>query len=304
VPSRATVLTGQYDHINGVPTNRETLDPNRFTFPKLLREARYQTAICGTWHLKSRPAGLDHYEVLWGQGDYYNPSLISETDSVRYEGYVTDIITDRAMSWLAGHDRDRPFLLMYQHKAPHADWDPGPSHLTLYDDVTIPEPATLFDDYSGRTSAATTQEMRVRYRLGDRQLKVVPPRGLTESQRAAWNTAYEPKNAAFRSANLAGKEYMRWEYQRLIKDYLRTVASVNDNLGRLLGSVNDGLVLNLDFAETFLEIAGVPIPAGMQGRSLVPLLRGEAPADWRAAVYYQFSTSRSPIGTGCRGTTA
>jgi arylsulfatase A-like enzyme len=343
VPSRATTLTGQYSHVNGVPTLREPLDTSRMTFPKLLREAGYQTAIFGKWHLKTRPAGFDHYEVLYAQGEYYNPSLTSETDSVRYEGYVTDIITDRVLSWLSdGRDRDRPFMLMYHHKAPHADWEPGPDHLTLYDDVTIPEPATLFDDYAGRTSAASTQEMTIAYHLNDRHLKLVPPRGLTEDQLAAWNAAYEPKNEAFRRSNPAGEGYVRWQYQRFIKDYLRTIASVDDNLGRVLdyldeaglaentvvvyssdqgfflgdhgwydkrwmyeeslriplivrwpgkiagGSVNEDLVLNLDFAETFLELAGVPIPAGMQGRSLVPLLRGETPADWRDAIYYQY----------------
>ena len=341
-PSRATMLTGQYSHVNGVATLRETLDPNRATFPKLLQAAGYQTAVFGKWHLRSRPAGFDHYEVLESMGEYYNPTLFSERDSVKHEGYVTDIITDRALSWLARRDPDRPFLLMYHHKAPHADWLPGPSHLTKYDDVTIPEPTTLFDDYSGRTSAAATQEMTVAYHLNDNHLKLVPPRGLTERQLAAWNAAYEPKNDAFRKANLASKEYIRWEYQRFIKDYLRTVASVDDNLGRVLdyldktglakntvvvyasdngfflgdhgwfdkrwmyeeslrvplivrwpgkitpGSVSQSLVLNLDFAETFLEMAGVAIPAGMQGRSLVPLLRGKTPADWRDAIYYHY----------------
>jgi len=341
-PSRATMLTGQYSHVNGVSTLRETLDPNRLTFPKLLQAAGYQTAVFGKWHLKSRPAGFDHYEVLQSQGEYYNPTLFSDADTVKHEGYVTNIITDRALAWLARRDPDRPFLLMYHHKAPHADWHPSPNHLTMYDDVTIPEPATLFDDYSGRTSAAATQEMTIAYHLTENHLKLKPPRGLTESQLAAWNAAYEPKNDAFRKAHLTGKEYIRWEYQRFIKDYLRTVASIDDNLGRVLdyldktglakntvvvyasdngfflgdhgwfdkrwmyeeslrvplivrrpgtiapGSVNQDLVLNLDFAETFLEMAGVRIPSGMQGRSLMPLLRGETPTDWRDAIYYQY----------------
>jgi arylsulfatase A-like enzyme len=342
-PSRATMLTGQYGHINGVSTLREAFDSNRVTFPKLLQKVGYQTAIIGKWHLKSRPAGFDHYEVLYSQGDYYNPSLTSATDSVQYEGYVTDIITDRALGWLEGRDRKRPFLLMYQHKAPHADWDPGPNHLTLYDDVTIPEPPTLFDDYAGRTSAAAAAEMTVAYHLTENHLKLAPPpRRLTEGQRSAWEAAYGPKNDAFGKADLRGKEYIRWEYQRYIKDYLRTVASIDDNLGRVLdyleregladntivvytsdngfflgdhgwydkrwmyeeslriplivrwpnkiapGSINEDLVQNLDFAETFLEAAGVPIPAEMQGRSLVPLLRGETPADWRDAIYYHY----------------
>ena len=344
-PSRATVLTGQYGHLNGVPTNRDTLDLHsiEYAFPKLLRAAGYETAMIGKWHLKVRPEGFDHYEVLRGQGLYYNPLLLTPGDSVRYTGYTTDVITDRALDWLAnGRDPDRPFLLMYQHKAPHRRWDPGPDHLTLYDDVEIPEPETLFDDYAGRTSAALTQEMTIREHLDDRDLKFVAPPELTDEQLLTWDAAYDPKNEAFRAANLTGDDLVRWKYQRYIKDYLRTIASVDDNIGRLLdylddaglaentivvytsdqgfylgdhgwfdkrwmyeeslrtplivrwpgvvapGSENNDLVQNLDFAETFLDVAGVPIPDMMQGRSLLPLLEGTTPSDWRDAIYYQY----------------
>ena len=344
-PSRATVLTGQYGHLNGVPTNRDTLDLHsiEYAFPKLLRAAGYETAMIGKWHLKLRPDGFDHYEVLRGQGLYYNPLMLTPGDSVRYTGYTTDIITDRALEWLShGRDPDQPFLLMYQHKAPHRRWDPGPDHLTLYDDVEIPEPETLFDDYAGRTSAALTQEMTIREHLDDRDLKFVAPPELTDEQLVAWDAAYDPKNEAFRAANLTGDDLVRWKYQRYIKDYLRTIASVDDNIGRLLdylddaglaentivvytsdqgfylgdhgwfdkrwmyeeslrtplivrwpgvvapGSENNDLVQNLDFAETFLDVAGVPIPDMMQGRSLVPLLEGTTPSDWRDAIYYQY----------------
>ena len=342
-PSRATVLTGQYGHLNGVPTNRDTLHAGAVTFPELLREAGYQTAIVGKWHLKVRPRGFDHYEVLRGQGPYYNPLLFTPTDSVQYEGYTTDIVTDRALSWLAeARDASRPFLLMYQHKAPHREWAPGPGHLDLYEGDVLPEPTTLFDDGSGRTSAATTQEMTIARDLTAQDLKLVPPANLTEAQLALWNAAYGPRNEAFERADLSGDELVRWKYQRYIKDYLRSVASVDDNLGRVLdylddsglaentvvvytsdqgfflgdhgwfdkrwmyeeslrtpllvrwpaaveaGSVNDDLVQNLDLAETFLELAGVAVPEAMQGRSLVPLLKGSTPADWRDAIYYQY----------------
>ncbi len=343
-PSRATVLTGQYGHLNGVPTNREALHPTTLTFPKLLGEAGYQTAIIGKWHLKERPAGFDHYEVLRGQGPYYNPRLFTPTDSVDYDGYTTDIITDRVLRWLEeGRDASRPFLLMYQHKAPHRWWDPSPEHLALYDDGPIPEPATLFDDWEGRTSAAREQEMTIAEHLWPRDLKLEEPvEMLTPEQIETWRAAYGPKNEAFRALDLEGEALTRWNYQRYIKDYLRTIASIDDNLGRVLdwleregladntvvvytsdqgfflgdhgwfdkrwmyeeslrtpllvrwpdvvepGSVNEDLVQNLDFAETFLDLAGVEIPASMQGRSLLPLLRGEAPADWRDAIYYQY----------------
>jgi arylsulfatase A-like enzyme len=342
-PSRAVILTGKHSHLNGIFTNRERFDSAQVTFPKLLQQAGYQTAIVGKWHLKSAPTGFDYWEVLPGQGDYYNPRFRTHGDTVRYTGYVTDVITDRALDWLQnGRDPEKPFMLMYQHKAPHRRWQPGPDHLTLYDDTTIPEPPTLFDDYTGRTSAAKTQEMTIAQHMYDEDLKLVAPPQLNEQQLEHWNAAYEPKNEAFRQAELTGDELVRWKYQRYIKDYLRTIASVDDNLGRVLdyldeagmtentvviyssdqgfylgdhgwydkrwmyeeslrmpfvvrwpgvvqpGSENSDLVQNLDFAETFLEMAGVDVPADMQGRSLVPLLQGRTPADWRDAIYYHY----------------
>jgi arylsulfatase A-like enzyme len=342
-PSRAAILTGQFGHLNGVPTNRETLDTAKLTFPKLLQRAGYQTVVIGKWHLKSTPQGFDHFEVLRGQGPYYNPTLFTPNDSVQHLGYTTDILTDRVLAWLATmRDAERPFMVMYQHKAPHRNWQPGPDHLHTYDDITIPEPETLFDDYEGRTSATLTQEMTVADHLSDSDLKLTPPGNLTNEQLAVWNEAYEPKNQAFREAGLSGDDLTRWKYQRYIKDYLRAVASVDDNLGRVLdyleesglaentivvyssdqgfylgdhgwydkrwmyeesfrtplvvrwpgvvmaGSVNDDLVQNLDYAETFLDIAGAAIPDAMQGASLVPLLRGSTPDEWRDALYYQY----------------
>ncbi|MGD8866611.1 MAG: sulfatase [Gemmatimonadales bacterium] len=343
-PSRAVILTGKHSHINGIYTNRESFDSSQVTFTKLLQQAGYQTAIIGKWHLKSDPTGFDYWEVLPGQGVYYNPQFLTPGgDTLQYTGYVTDIITNLALDWLQnGRDPERPFMLMYQHKAPHRRWDPGPEQLTMYDDVTIPEPPTLFDDYEGRSSAAKTQEMTIAHHMYDEDLKLVPPPQLNEEQLQRWNSAYEPKNEAFRQANLTGDDLVRWKYQRYIKDYLRTIASVDDNLGRMLdyldesgladntvviyssdqgfylgdhgwydkrwmyeqslrmpfivrwpgvvqpGSENTDLVQNLDFAETFLQIAGVDVPADMQGRSLVPLLEGRTPADWRDAIYYHY----------------
>ncbi len=342
-PSRATILTGQFGHLNGVPTNRDTLHQSTLTFPRLLQEAGYETAIVGKWHLKVHPAGFDHFEVLRGQGPYYNPVLYSADDSVRYEGYTTDVVTDRALAWLEdGRDPDRPFLLMYQHKAPHREWAPGPDQLGLYAERDIPEPATLFDDGTGRTSAARTQEMTIERDLTPADLKLVPPANLTAAQLAAWEAAYGPRNEALETAGLEGEALTRWKYQRYIKDYLRTIASVDENLGRVLdfldrsdlaehtvvvytsdqgfflgdhgwfdkrwmyeeslrtplivrwpGVVEAGtrrgeLVQNLDLPETFLDLVGATIPSSMQGRSLVPLLRGDPAPDWRDAIYYQY----------------
>jgi arylsulfatase A-like enzyme len=342
-PSRAVILTGKHSHVNGFKRNGDRFDGSQQTFPKLLQKAGYQTAMVGKWHLKSDPTGFDYWHILIGQGPYYNPPMIENGQRVKHTGYTTDIITDISLNWLKSkRDKDKPFMLMYQHKAPHRNWQPGPDYLTMYDDVTIPEPPTLFDDYSGRGTAAHTQDMTIAKTMNGRDLKLVPPRNLTDEQKAKWDAAYNPKNEAFKKAELKGKDLVRWKYQRYIKDYLRCIASVDDNVGRVLdyldesgladntvviyssdqgfylgehgwfdkrfmyeesyrmplmvrwpgvtkpGSRNDELVSNIDFAETFLDIAGVQIPDDMQGRSLVPLMEGETPDDWRTALYYHY----------------
>jgi arylsulfatase A-like enzyme len=354
-PSRAVILTGKHSHLNGFYKNqREPFDGSQTTFPKLLRQAGYQTAIVGKWHLRSEPTGFDHWEVLPGQGHYYGPEFITPAGRRAETGYVTDLITDKALTWLEEtRDPAEPFCLMVQHKAPHREWMPGPDHLTLFDDEDIPEPATLFDDYEGRGTAAREQDMTIAetMRLGA-DLKVRGGQGtdrleawldrMTPEQRAKWNAAYEPKNEAFRTAQLEGNDLVRWKYQRYMKDYLRCIASIDDNVGRILdyldasgladntvvvyssdqgfylgehgwfdkrfmyeesfrmplvarwpghappNTVNDAMVSNLDFAETFLDLAGAAIPSEMQGRSLVPLLKGDTPDDWRESVYYHY----------------
>ncbi|HEU0014154.1 MAG TPA: sulfatase [Longimicrobium sp.] len=342
-PSRATLLTGQYGHLNGVMTNREALHPTAVTFPRLLREAGYRTALFGKWHLKAQPEGFDHYEILAGQGPYYNPALLTGADTTRYTGYTLDVVTERALGWLAQEgDGKGPFLLMLHFNAPHRWWDPGPEQLGLYRDTVFPEPATFWDTGAGRASVARDPEMRIALDLFARDLKLEAPNNLTPEQRAAWDAAYGPENARAHAAALAGDELTRWKYQRYIADYLRVQASLDQQVGRVLdfldraglaentivvytsdqgfflgdhgwfdkrwmyeeslrtpllvrwpgaiapGAVNGDLVMNLDLAQTFLELAGAAAPAGMQGRSLVPLLRGRTPADWRQAIYYQY----------------
>ncbi|HUT95353.1 MAG TPA: sulfatase/phosphatase domain-containing protein [Thermoguttaceae bacterium] len=342
-PSRAVIQTGKHSHVNGVIDNAVEFDTSQQTFPKLLQKAGYQTAIIGKWHLKAEPTGFDYWRVLVGQGTYYNPRFRTPDGPFNPTGYTTDVITDLALEWLdKGRDPSKPFMLMYQHKAPHREWLPGPDHLTMYDDVEIPEPPTLFDDYTGRTSAALWASMTIARHMNDLDLKLVLPRYLNDEQRERIEAAYRPKNEAMRKANLQGKDLVRWKYQRYLKDYLRAIASVDDNLGRVLeyldrsglaqntvviynsdqgfylgdhgwfdkrwmyeeslrmpllvrwpgvvkpGSENRDLVQNLDFAETFLDVAGVPVPDDMQGRSLVPLLKGQTPNDWRKSVYYHY----------------
>ena len=344
-PSRAVILTGKHSHLNGVHRNGPTFDGSQQTFPKLLQKSGYTTAMIGKWHLRSSPTGFDYWNVLIGQGPYYNPEMKTAAGIKTHTGYTTEIITEFALDWLKeGRDDSKPFMLMYQHKAPHRNWAPGPDYLTMYDDVTLPEPATLFDDYEGRTSAAKTQEMTIANHFNPRyDLKIDwAPGNMTPEQRKAWDAAYGPKNKAFKEAKLEGKDLVRWRYQRYMKDYLRCVAAVDDNLGRVLdyldesgladntiviyssdqgfylgdhgwydkrwmyeeslrmplivrwpgvvkpGSENHDLVQNLDFAETFLEIAGAEVPSDMQGESLVPVLKGKTPEDWRQAIYYHY----------------
>lgn len=355
-PSRATILTGKYSHKNGFFQNEATrFDGSQPTFPKLLRQAGYLTALIGKWHLASDPTGFDHWEILPGQGSYYNPDFLTGNGRHRETGYVTEIITEKAKTWL-GEQRDskKPFMLMVQHKAPHRAWDPAPKYLTAFDDVRIPEPDTLFDDYEGRGTAAREQDMSIEktMTLGrDLKVKEGDDTGefllnsygrMTDDQKKLWDAAYQPKNDAFMAANLNGKELVRWKYQRYLKDYLRCIKSVDDCVGELRawleanglaentvviyssdqgfylgehgwfdkrfmfdesyrtpllvkwpgvvkpGGVNGDLVSNLDFAQTFLDIAGIAIPADMQGASLVPILKGETPTDWRKTHYYHY----------------
>ena len=238
-PCRAVILTGKYSHLNSVPDNRAKFDGSQQTFPKLLKKVGYQTAMIGKWHLKTDPTGFDYWNVLPGQGAYYNPVMIEMGERKTYTGYVSDIVTDRALEWLERRDKDRPFCLMYQHKAPHRRWEPGPKHLTMYDDVEIPEPDTLFDDYSNRGRAAKEQDMSIAKTMTDHDLKFTPPRNLKPEQLKAWNDAYGAKNKAFKEAKLEGKDLIRWKYQRYIKDYLRCIASVDDNVGRVLDYLDD-----------------------------------------------------------------
>ena len=349
-PSRAVILTGKYSHLNGFMTNGNSFNGDQQTFPKLLQKVGYQTAVLGKWHLKTTPQGFDHFQILPGQGAYYNPAMrVMGKDGkevpTKVTGYTTDIITDLTLDWLKEkRDASKPFMVMCQHKAPHRNWQPGPDYLKWLDDKAIPEPDTLYDDYKGRTSAASEQTMEIKRHLSANDLKLNKPRGLNAEQLEKWNAAYGPKNEAFEKAKatMSEKEIIQWKYQRYVKDYLRCVKSVDDGIGRILdyldesglakntiviyssdqgwylgehgwydkrwmyeeslrtpllvrwpgivkaGSRNEDIVSNLDFAETFLDVAGVKVPSDMQGRSIAPLLKGEAAKDWRKSFYYHY----------------
>ncbi|VGO12351.1 Arylsulfatase [Pontiella desulfatans] len=247
-PSRACVLTGKHSHINGQRGNRDTFDGTQQTFPKLLQQAGYSTAIFGKWHLKSDPTGFNQWNVLEGQGTYYAPDFLTANGTQETTGYSTEIVTDLAMDYLKKNkDSDKPFMVMCQYKAPHRNWMPAPAYLNKFDDVTFPEPDTLFDDYTGRTRSASEHKMGIDEHMSMfYDLKVAEQPGrynkamtlfmkrMTPEERTAWDAAYDPKNKKFIESNLSGKALVRWKYQRYIKDYLRCVAAVDDNIGRLL----------------------------------------------------------------------
>ena len=349
-PSRAVIQTGKYSHLNGFIRNGNRFDGDQQTFPKLLQSAGYQTAVVGKWHLASTPQGYDYYDILKGQGPYYNPPMITEGAdgnpvTRNHTGYTTEIIADKTLAWLKEQrDPEQPFMLMFQHKAPHRNWMPAPKYLNWLDDVSISEPETLYDDYKGRTQAASRQQMTIKDHLSERDLKMAFRGNMNDAQAEVFFAAYKEKNEAFEKAksNMTPEQIIQWKYQRYVKDYLRCVKSVDDSVGKVLDyldqsglaentvviyssdqgwylgehgwydkrwmyeeslktpllvrwpgivkpkSTNDDIVSNLDFAETFLNIAGVDVPADMQGKSLVPILKGQTPEDWRSAFYYHY----------------
>ncbi|WP_185958392.1 sulfatase family protein [Fodinibius sediminis] len=364
-PSRAVLLTGRHSHENGVFTNLQSIDENLETFPKLLQKSGYQTAMIGKWHLGTEPQGFDYYEVLYGQGPYYNPTMRTPGGDVDYQGHTTGIITDVALRWLRmDRDREQPFMMIYNHKAPHREWLPGPA-LNDYQKRDLPEPSSLFYDYSGLTTAAHEQDMEIGEVGGSdmrwgRDLKVplhpetgevneswknlVKGNRLTDVQLKRIKEAYAEDNEYLYEhyKQMSDKERLRWRYQRYVKDYLRVIREVDNEVGRMMDylkrenlldntvviyagdqgfflgengwfdkrwiyeesmrmplivhwpegiapeSVNKKLVQNLDLAPTILDLAEAEIPGRMQGRSLVPLLKGEEPANWREAVYYHY----------------
>lgn len=367
-PSRAVIFTGKHSHINGKVDNIFEFDTTNVTFPQILQENGYQTAMFGKLHFGNKPKGFDQFMVLEGQGDYYNPEFATKKEGKKQiEGYVTDVITDLTLDWLKEEkEDDKPFMLMYWHKAPHREWLPAPRHYREYTKKHFSEPETLYDTYEGRGRAAREQQMTLAHHrnwAGDDKIypEVMDSLGIkqwekwdkwvlngqlgrmNEEQRKSWDEVYRPINEDFakRYPTMTEKELLQWRYQRYMQDYLGTIASVDDGVGRVLdyleesglaentivvytsdqgfylgehgwydkrfayeeslktpllikwpgviepGSLNNNMVQNLDFAETFLDAAGVDIPEDMQGESLIPLFKGET-ENFRKAVYYHY----------------
>ena len=263
-PSRATILTGKHSHKNGFMRNTSRgFDSSQWTVAKELQANGYQTAVIGKWHLKTDPVGFDYWEILPGQGSYYNPDFIQQDGSrVRLQGYATDLTTDKALQWLEQRDDDRPFFLMCQHKAPHRTFAPPLRHLAAFEDIEIPEPETLFDDYANRSRTLATNEMEIdrhfdwaydaKIRKDERGNVTLPPpdrygtpeyNRMNDDQKRIWDAHYGPRNVEFLEQFAAGKlteeDVVRWKYRRYMRNYLGTVKAVDESVGRLLDYVDD-----------------------------------------------------------------
>jgi arylsulfatase A-like enzyme len=258
-PSRACILTGKFSHVNDFKDNRsKAFDGNQQTFPKILRENGYQTAVIGKWHLISEPQGFDYWCILSGQneqGDYYTPDFIENGRRITEEGYVTDVITDKVINFIDNRKNDKPFMIMYHQKAPHRNWMPAPRHLGIFNDRTFPEPDNLFDDYSYRGRAAKEQDMSIAHTLANEwDLKLLTRRELlsdttsrlysvyrrmSQKVQQRWDSVYSGRIAEFKSGKLQGEELVRWKYLQYMRDYLATVLAVDDNIGRLLAYMEE-----------------------------------------------------------------
>ncbi len=260
-PSRAVILTGKHSHLNGFRMNGETFDGSQPTLPKYLKEAGYQTALFGKWHLHGSPEGFDDWNILVDQGNYYNPDFIKNKDTTRIEGYATDIITEMGLDWLKNNrDKEKPFMLMVQHKAPHRNWMPALRHINKYDSIEFPLPESYFSDHEGQVAAQEQLQTIYKDMYEGHDLKMTVAKGsdslrhnpwktdferMTKAQRDAWNKAYRPKNDAFHDANLSGKELDKWKGQRYLRDYLATVAAVDEGVGKILDYLEEsGLAEN------------------------------------------------------------
>ena len=275
-PSRACMLTGKHSHKNGFTNNEHGIfDGSQPTLPKWLGAGGYQTAMVGKWHLVSDPTGFDYWDILTGQGDYYNPVFIRNGEQVVREGYCTDITTDVALEWLDGRNADQPFCLFLHYKAPHRSWMPDLQDLGAFDDVTFPLPETFYDNYATREAAALQEmsivkDMNVVYdlKMADKEGEIhtpdqpwlenygrdlyrrdlapgaLVPGRMNAAQQSAWDTYYDPIIARFKEEKLEGKALAEWKYQRYMRDYCSVIRSVDRNVGRVYKYLEDNGLLD------------------------------------------------------------
>ena len=346
-PSRASILTGKFSHINGFYKNVDGGDFNgeQLTFPKVFQKNGYETAVIGKWHLGTTPTGFDYSKVLinWGgQGTYYKPQFcINGTDTVvENKLHVTKAIENDCLDWLSKRDTTKPFMLLYQFKAPHRDWRPDSMYHELFTDFDFPLPETFNDDYEGRI-AASENMMEIGKHLNRRDMKQVPPSGLSRKDSLRW-LAYGDKGQYWSpNDTLKGDALKYWKFQTYIKDYLRCVAGIDRAVGSVLdyleqnglsentivvytsdqgfylgehgwfdkrwmyeesfkmpfliknpkiikaGTSSDAMIMNVDFAPTLLDMAGLEIPSEMQGKSFKGTFEGEEKSQ-RKSVYYHY----------------
>ncbi|MDQ0064396.1 sulfatase family protein [Chryseobacterium lathyri] len=366
-PSRAALMTGLYSHQNGQKQLAEGIDSTKVFFSESLHDVGYQTAIVGKWHMSTSPKGFDYYNILDDQGKYYNPTFKSKMTNDKYvqeKGYATKLITQHSLEFLNSRDKNKPFLLMVHHKAPHRNWMPELQYLNLYENTEFPVPENFWDDYVGKGVAAKNQKMTISkdlelvqdLKVGELNAEAKTPYDkfsfmalsgeldrLTPEERVVWDKFYKPRNEKFLKAKLTGKELVLWKYQNYMRDYERVVKSVDDSVGEILdyldknpelkentivvytsdqgfymgehnyfdkrfmyeesfrtpllmrypkgikaGTQSQALVQNIDFAPTFISMAGAEKSPEMPGNTLEPLFSGKEPKDWRNSLYYHY----------------
>ena len=358
-PSRAVILTGKYSHVNGLRDNGTFFDSTQQTFPKILRQNGYKTAIIGKWHLWSAPTGFDHWNILPAQGHYYNPDFIKMGKDTVYAGYVTDVITDLSLNWI-DQNKANPFCLLLFHKAPHRNWMPPLKYLDQFNNCRFPLPENFYDDYKNRPGLQR-QHITVANDLDIRYDSKIPCdtcqstaindwapaefqreiERLTPNEKKVWDSAYAQELALFNTIKTTD-ERVSFQFQRYMEDYLRCIHAVDDNVGRVLDYLDrsgladntvviymsdqgfylgehglydkrfmyeesfrtpmlirfpqqvkphqkiNAFALNVDLAPTLLDLAGISIPADMQGVSMKKLLQTGKDERWRKEIYYHY----------------
>ena len=351
-PSRAVLLTGKYSHINGLRDNSpgRRFDGSQQQVQKLLGDVGYQTAWIGKWHLQSLPVGFNYWTVLPDQGNYFQPTFITMSkDTVKYKGYVTNLISDFSLGWLEKRDTSKPFFMVVGEKATHRNWMPAVEDLGAYDDVEFPMPANFYDTYNDRR-AAFENDMTVdkTMTIGD-DLKIGIDYSkpgmfgrMTPEEKQAYKAYYDKAQIEYEKVKNDPKALVKWKYQRYMRDYLSTARSLDRNIGRILkyldstglakntiviyssdqgfymgehgwfdkrfmyeeslrtpfvmkapglikpGTVVNDMIVNIDFTPTILDLAKVPIPSDIQGKSFMNIAAGKPAKNWRKGMYYHY----------------